>query len=131
MQYICTRENFYGERTMLKEKFNPLLLVAIASLYGTSAYALPSLQLGCGADESSQDACYDDSTETSILSGDSFDLYAYANCESGQTGCNKSHGDYAWEDSSMMQYAYLVVAAVPKTSDDGIDAFDVGLAERV
>ena len=106
---------------MLRNKFNQLLLAAIASLYGMSAYALPSLQLGCGADEASQAACYDDSTTTSTISGSdgSLDLYAYANCNKRTqrgSGCKKS-GKYAWDsegsmDSSgnLLQYAYLIVA---------------------
>ena len=85
-----------------------------------SAFALPALQLGPG-DGGTWD--YDTSTQTWMVSDGSFDLNAYANCQ-GLDSCN---GKYAWDEAgSSMQYAYLVAAAVPQTTD-GTDAFDISV----
>jgi len=91
-----------------------LSLLALAN----SAFALPALQLGPGG---SGTWTYDSSTQTWVVAEGSFSLNAYANCK-GLESCN---GKYAWDaEGSSMQYAYLVAAAVPETSDN-TDAFDI------
>jgi len=94
-----------------------LSLLALAN----TAFALPALQLGPGGGGTWD---YNNSTQTWMVSSGSFGLNAYANCD-GLVGCN---GDYAWDEAgSSMQYAYLVAAAVPKTANDGTDAFDISV----
>jgi len=86
-----------------------------------AALALPALQLGPGSGSWN----YDTGSHTWVVSDGSFTLNAYANCDgSTMAGCS---GDYAWDSSgSVYQYAYLVAAAVPKTS--GGDVMDISVS---
>ncbi|MCP4398746.1 MAG: PEP-CTERM sorting domain-containing protein [bacterium] len=100
-----------------------LLAVVVAGLLwqmGGMAHALPALQLGDGG---IGDWVYDTSTQTWVTSSDSFKLDAYANAD------GRRNGDYAWDgDGAATQHAYLVVSAMPQTTDDGTDSFDVSIA---
>ena len=103
-------------------KRNVLNLVGSLSLLAlsSSAFALPALQLGPG---DSGTWTYDNSTQTWVVAEGSFSLNAYANCQ-GLESCN---GKYAWDPAgSSMQYAYLIAAAMPQTSD-GTDVFDISV----
>jgi hypothetical protein len=91
-----------------------------------SANALNSLQLG---GDGSTDWAYDTVTETWVYSGGSdLTLNAYANCDS--TVDNDCHGNYAWATGTSTDslYAYLVVAAAPKTDLVDGDVFDLTLS---
>lgn len=102
------------------------LFKSITLLFGlvlaSSAYALPSLQLGGGG----EGWVYDTGSETWVYDGgDSITLNAYANCDG--RGCN---GDYAWAEGTSTDelYAYLAVAATPKTEEGSGDMFDVSIS---
>ena len=96
-----------------------LLAVAVAvgcSLAGTNAaLALPSLQLGAG----SGNWTYDTGTGTWVTADNPLQLLATANATKEDGG----KGAYAWSEKGTLQYAYLVVAAVPKTNSS--DALDI------
>ena len=88
-----------------------------------SAYALPALQLGPGSGGSWS---YDWSDQTWDVSGSSFVLNAYANCQDLVSSPCNQNGAYAWDSAgSADQYAYLVVATVPDAGNT--DAFDVSI----
>jgi hypothetical protein len=104
-------------------KFFKSITLIIGLALASSAYALPTLQLG---GDGSADWAYDTGTETWVYSGGSdLTLNAYANCDG--TGCN---GDYAWatDTSTDSLYAYLVVAATPSTDEADGDMFDLTLS---
>ena len=98
-------------------RFQALLvsLVLVLSSVGlaTTAFAIPSLQLGPGTG----DWTYDTDTQTWITGDNPVNLSATANSDG--VGAN---GDYAWDPAgSGTQTAYLVVAATPETLVDGFD----------
>lgn len=83
----------------------------------SSVMALPALQLGPG--DPLDDWIYDTDEESWVLNGFG-SLAAYANSDTA--GAN---GDFAWEAAGAAdRFAYLVIAATPKTTDD-TDVFDV------
>jgi len=103
-----------------------LLLVFIASAYAATTSALPSLQLG---GDGSMDWSYGGGTpDTWVVSGtDSFELFAYANCESGVTGCTSPNGSFAWDSAGATdRYAYLTVATMPDIGN--VDGFDISIS---
>lgn len=104
-----------------------LILTSVLLLAGTAntAFALPALQLG---GDGTTAWAYDNSDQTWVTTAESFTLNAYANCDGYQPDCDAEHGQYAWDEAgSSMQYAYLVVAASPRTAD-GTDVFDITIS---
>ena len=102
------------------------LLAAAALVTGmmmaSSAFALPSLQLG--PDGSSDWTYVGGGDDTWYYNGDQpFTLNAYANA----TGDDGGNGDYAWETEDTDQYAYLVASVVPDLGDIG-DIFDMSIS---
>jgi hypothetical protein len=92
-----------------------LFLVLLGCLVAASAQALPSLQLGPGGGSWT----YDTASSTWLTGDNPLSLMALANATMADGG----NGAYAWDQTST-RYAYLVVAAVPKTNL-GADLFDV------
>jgi hypothetical protein len=94
-----------------------LLLCGAFSVFvwGSAASALPSLQLGPGAGN----WFYDVASETWLTGDNPLELAALANATKADGG----NGAYAWDQTSTT-YAYLVVAAQPKTTL-GADLFDI------
>lgn len=85
-------------------------LVLLGTL-GSSAQALPSLQLGPGIGSWT----YLPGTQTWVTNTNPFSLFAYANASPG-------NGIFAWEASgAATRNAYLVVSAVPMINFDGFD----------
>lgn len=107
-------------------KFTQILLLSIASAYATTGFALPDLQLG--GDGSSNWSYSGGTPDTWVASGtSSFDLFAYANCQSGVSGCTDPNGGFAWDsDGAADRYAYLTVATMPDIGD--IDGFDITIS---
>jgi len=101
------------------------LLLSAATVYATNSLALPSLQLG---GDGSDAWSYDTTDETWIASGTSnFELYTYANCESGTAGCTDPNGDFAWDSlGADDRFAYLTIAGTPDIGDNP-NAFDVSV----
>jgi len=104
-------------------KLLPILLISVASAYAATAHALPSLQLG---GDGSSDWNYGGGTpDTWVVSGTtSFNLLAYANCETGTAGCTDPNGSFAWDAAGATdRYAYLTVATMPDIGN--VDGFDI------
>lgn len=85
------------------------LLVTVVVAFASPARALPSLQLGPG----SGSWTYDAGTGTWLTPDNPLELLAFANA----TAADGGNGDYAWSTTGTNQIAYLVVSAVPKTTD--------------
>ena len=102
---------------IMKSLFNKgLLLTGLIVASVSSAYAIPSLQLG----PESGDWSYDGGTQTWVTSDTTFGLNAYANATDG-------NGAYAWENGDTSgQTAYLVFSAAPKTADN-TDVFNISV----
>jgi hypothetical protein len=85
-------------------------LISLALAFGlraSAANAIPSLQLGPGTG----DWTYNAATQTWETADNPLNLLATANATTG-------NGDYAWDDNTnTTRYAYLVVSAVPKTTE--------------
>jgi hypothetical protein len=90
-----------------------LRLFALAALgamvVSSPALALPSLQLGPGAGSWT----YDAGTGTWVTPDNPLQLLAFANA----TAADGGNGDYPWSTTGTSQIAYLVISAVPKTTD--------------
>lgn len=94
-------------------------LIAIIVLLTAShlVTALPALQLGPGNDPN---WVYDTSEQSWVLDGPG-SLSAYANSDSPL-----ANGSYAWDAAGAVdQWAYLVVAATPKSEASAGDIFDI------
>ncbi len=96
------------------------ILILASMAFAGSALALPALQLGPDGDP---DWVYDTATQTWVIEGGSATFNAYANATSDDGG----NGAYAWSEDETMQFAYLVISAVPDSSSGGGDAFDITL----
>jgi hypothetical protein len=100
--------------------FSKLALLLTIFLWGAGAHAISSLQLGEGTGEGWE---YTSETWLYSGSGDTFDILATANATDG-------NGDYAWDAlGATSQYAYLIVAAVPQLTVEGVDYFDVSVEQ--
>lgn len=86
-----------------------LCLLVTTLLLATPAWSIPALQLGPGAGA----WVYDPIEETWQTDDDPLQLLATANA----TNADGGNGRYAWTVPGSPQYAYLVVAAVPKTAE--------------
>ncbi|MDH5611242.1 MAG: choice-of-anchor N protein [Gammaproteobacteria bacterium] len=107
-------------------KLLQLLLISIFSTCAVTVNALPSLQLG---GDGSANWNYSGGTpDTWVVSGtNTFELFAYANCESGATGCTNPKGSFAWDSAgASSRYAYLTVATMPDIGN--IDGFDISIS---
>ena len=103
-----------------------LLLISAAATFAGTVSALPSLQLG---GDGSSDWVYGGGTpDTWVVSGtNSFELFAYANCETGVVGCTSPNGSFAWDSAGGTdRYAYLTVATMPDLGN--IDGFDISIS---
>jgi hypothetical protein len=102
----------------MDKTFSKLALLLTTFLWGATAHAISSLQLGEGTGEGWE---YTSETWLYSGSGDTFDILATANATDG-------NGDYAWDAlGATSQYAYLIVAAVPQLTVEGVDYFDVSV----
>lgn len=102
------------------------LLVFSASVIASTAYALPSLQLGPTSIPSANWS-YNTTSDTWDYVGDT-DSTAYLSAFANATAANGGNGAYAWDAAGAAnQYAYLVVAGVPDLGDIG-DLFDITVA---
>ena len=92
-------------------------LVLLGTL-GSSAHALPALQLGPGTGSWS----YNAGSQTWFTNTNPFSLFAYANAEDSVLPVVNGNGNFAWEASgAATRTAYLVVSAVPQINFDGFD----------
>lgn len=83
-------------------------------LGASSAFALPSLQLGPGTGS----WWYDSGTDTWVTNTNPFSLFAYANTTDAEGG----NGGVAWDAAGYgTKKAYLVISAVPMINFDGFD----------
>jgi len=83
------------------------LFFIVLSLISFHGYAIPALQLG--PDPSDPDWFYDTTDQTWSLTGNSGNVFAYANAIDG-------NGSYAWETGAELREAYLSIAATPKSN---------------
>lgn len=94
------------------------LSILMVMAFGTTAHALPSLQLGGDGGNWTYVAGGNDTWYTS---DNPFNLLAFANA----TAANGGNGDYAWETAGATdRYAYLVFAAVPSPGSN-TDLFNI------
>lgn len=93
------------------------LAAVVAALSAGNAYALPSLQLGPGDDDSWEYVGGGD--DTWYVDEDAYTVMAYANAQEEDGG----NGDYAFTGENTDQTAYIVFSAVPETMDS--DAFSI------
>ena len=105
-------------------KIAQTLLLTVATAYSATSFALPSLQLG-GDESDIWNYDFNEDEQTWVSAGThSFDLFAYANCQAGITGCTNPNGDFAWDSAGATdRYAYLTVATMPDIGD--VDGFDI------
>lgn len=104
----------------MKKSLTIAAIVFGMAAFGTTAYALPALQLGPGTGDWTYIGGGDDTWYTS---DDPYNLQALANATQADGG----DGDYAWDtDGAIMQYAYLVFSAVPN-ADSATDLFDIDI----
>lgn len=91
-----------------------IAIFAITLLGASSAFALPSLQLGPGTGS----WYYNTTTDTWMTTTNPFSLFAYANATDGEGG----NGGIAWDAAGYTgKTAYLVVSAVPMINFDGFN----------
>jgi hypothetical protein len=108
-----------------KSGFKSVLFGCLAAAFGSTAFALPSLQLGPTA--GAPGWTYDEGSETWVFSGAenaTANLSAFANA----TQANGGNGAFAWDAAGdAARWAYLVVSAVPKLGEGDGDAFDINV----
>lgn len=99
---------------------------ATALLASSSVFALPALQLGPGGGDWTYCGTCTYGSNTWVTGTSPVSLSAYANARDGFDHQNvdvnvDAHGAYAWDptnlDAVTNQYAYLILAAVPKQAD--------------
>lgn len=97
--------NFNAKMTAMK-LFKSLFFTGLL-LITSSGYAIPALQLG--PEPGNSDWFYNTINQTWSLTGNSGNVFAYANAIDG-------NGSYAWGTGTELREAYLSIAATPKTN---------------